>query len=390
MRLLRSLLLVSLLAPVLTCSKPRQPGPLLIWATLSPREAKMLGQVIADFSTASSIPTRLEVKTGPEIESWLASDQKQEPRPDLVTLDLARLPALAGRVQDLAPLMKQWEPGPAFFNAAWAPGIFSDRILYLPFRLSWSAMICNSSALPAPPKTWAELLAAGRDHPGQIGLAALRPEDLTRELVPLIWQAGGDPFDFDNPGTRQAFQFLGQLAPFLNLSTRSFDRDSVLAAQHNGDIILHFNGLPAAQALARDNLLPYPNFTAILPAGPKGLVVGLMEGTYLGVPQSAPHPQDASQFLLDLLAPKVQVGFFEEFGWLPSTTEAKAALSAFDQDRFHAYFDLATAVRALPPERHLPEIQAVWAKAWDQVVYQQLPAEEVLQKLAPELKKWRR
>ena len=390
MRLLRLLLLVFLAAPILTCSKPRQPGPLLIWATLSPREAKLVQRVVADFQAATSISTRLEVKSQKEIESWLASSRPEEPGPDLVTLDLERLPAWVGRFQELTPLMKKWVDAPTFFYTAWSPGLFNDGVFFLPWHLSWSAMICNGSVLPAPPKTWDELLAAGRDHPGQIGLAALRPEDLTRELVPLIWQAGGDPFDFDNPGTRQAFQFLGQLAPFLNLSSRSFDRDSVLAAQRNGDIILHFNNLAAAQALARDNLLPYPNFTAILPAGPNGIVVGLMEGTYFGVPGSAPHPQDASQFLQDLLAPKVQVGFFEELGWLPSTAEAKAALSAFDRDRFHAYFDMATAVRALPQQPHLPEIQAVWAKAWDQVVYQRLPAEEVLPKLAPELKRWRR
>ena len=389
LRWLRLLLLVWLLAIALTCSKPRQPGPLLIWATLSPREAKVVQEVIADFSTARSIPTRLEVKTEPEIETWLASNQQAEPRPDLVTLDLDRLPALADRVQDLSPLMKHWEQAPAFSYAAWSPGLFSDRVLYLPFHLSWSAMICNGSALPTPPKTWAELLDAGRDHPGQIGLRALRSEDLTRELVPLIWQAGGDPFDFENPGTQQAFQFLSQLAPFLNLSSRNFDSDSILAAQRNGDIILHFNNLAAAQTLARDNLLPFPNYTALPPAGPKG-VAGLMEGTYFGVPRTAPHPQEASQFLQDVLAPKVQVGFFEELGWLPPLGQPKELFGAFDQDRFHGYFDMATALRALPPQPHLPEIQAVWAKAWDQVVYQRLPADEVLPKLAPELKKWRR
>jgi ABC-type glycerol-3-phosphate transport system substrate-binding protein len=389
MRLLRLLLLVFLAAPILTCSKPRQPGPLLIWATLSPREAKLVQRVVADFQTATSIPTCLEVKTPKEIESWLASSRPEEPRPDLVTLDLERLPAWVDRVQELTPLMKKWEDAPAFFYGAWSPGLFNDRVFFLPWRLSWSAMICNGSVLPAPPKTWAELLATGRDHPGQIGLRALRPQDLTRELVPLIWQAGGDPFDFANPGTKKAFQFLGQLAPFLNLSTRSFDDDSIVAAQQSGDIILHFNGLPGARTLAQDNLLPFPNYTALLPAGPKG-VAALMEGDYLGIPQSAPHPLDAYQFLRYLLAPKLQAAFFEELGWLPPLAQTRQLLSAFDQDRFHAYFEMATALRALPPQEHLPEIQAVWAKAWDQVVYQRLPAEEVLPKLAPELKKWRR
>jgi len=389
MKLGRLLAFVALLSAILTCSKPREPGPLLIWVTLAPREAKVFAPVLEDFQSSASIPTRVEIKTEEEIAAWLASNQKETPRPDLVTLDLRRLPAQAEHVQDLSPLMKHWEEAPAFFNAASSAGLFSNQVLFLPWRLSWSAMICNGSALPAPPKTWAELLAAGRDHPGQIGLRALRPEDLTRELAPLIWQAGGDPFDFDNPGTRQAFQFLGQLAPFLNLSTRSFDHDSILAAQQNGDLILHFNDLPAAQTLARQNLLPYPNSTALLPAGRNG-VVGLLEGSYFGIPRRAPHPQDASQFLEYLLAPKVQLRFFEELGWLPTSDQAQAMLSAFDRERFKGFFDMTTALRILPPQQHLPELQAVWAKAWDQVVNQQLPSDEVLKRLAPELKKWRR
>ncbi|OGP57742.1 MAG: hypothetical protein A2V67_17695 [Deltaproteobacteria bacterium RBG_13_61_14] len=385
MRPLRLWLVMVLGFAAVPCTPSREPGPLLIWLIVSPEQEKVMQGVAKEFESRHSIPTRLEAKSPEQIESWLASGQKGEPRPDLVDVDISRLPDFAATVQDLEPLMKKWNP-PSLLYAAWAPGTFSDRLFFLPWHLSWSAMICNGSVLPEPPRTWNELLAVAGEHPGGVALRGLRPESLAQDLVPLIGQAGGDPYDFTDPGTIKAFEFLGRLGPLLNLSTRSFTEESILAAQSQGEVILHFNNLKRAQILAHQKLLPFPNYTAILPEGPEG-VAGRLEGNYLGIPKTAPHPRDAYLFLQFLLEPKIQTRLFDELGWLSPLADTKNLLGEFDQERYQGFLQMASAVNALPPAKHLPEVQELWARAFAEVVYQGAPAQEVLARLAPEMKR---
>lgn len=371
----------------LTCTPSREPGPLLIWLTVSPAQEKILQEVVQEFSRRQGIPVRLEAKSPAEIESWLADGPKSKFRPDLVDLEVERLSRWVAAFQDLEPLMKKWDP-PPFLYSAWAPGTFSDRLYFLPWRLSWTVMVCNGSALPAPPRTWEELLTVAAEHPGGVALAGLWPEDLARFLVPWIWQAGGDPYDFTNAGTIRAFEYLGRLGPYLNLSTRSFTEESVLAAQVRGEVILHFNRLPAVQEMARQNLLPFTHYTAAWPAGPKG-AAGLLEGNYLGIPQAAPHPKEAYRFLQFLFEPRVQSRFFAELGWLSPLT-ANTVLRPLDRECYQGFEQMTGALRVLPDTPQLPAIQKLWAQAFAEVVYEGIPAAEVLPLLAPEMRRLRR
>ncbi|MDP9134330.1 MAG: non-homologous end-joining DNA ligase, partial [Actinomycetota bacterium] len=65
----------------------------------------------------------------------------------------------------------------------------------------------------AAPRTWDELLAVARAHPGGIGMKGALYEGLTCDVLPFVWAAGGGAVDFDDPGARAAFKLFAQLAP---------------------------------------------------------------------------------------------------------------------------------------------------------------------------------
>src|SRR5690606_1493213 len=182
----------------------------------------------------------------------------------------------------------------------------------------------DHATLGAPPRTWDELRAVARAHPGRIGFKAARYEGLTCDLLPFVWSAGGDGTRFDDAGARDAFALFAELAPAVNPQSAVFKEATIVEAMARGEIVLHLNWPFAISVLASQGLAPERVRSAPLPAGPRGRAT-VLGGGYLAIPRHAPHPEKALRLAQYLLSRDVQQRLGRELGWFSPRRDVAVA-----------------------------------------------------------------
>jgi trehalose transport system substrate-binding protein len=230
----------------------------------------------------------------------------------------------------------------------------------------WQAMIYNRVEVPNPPATWNELERFARQHPGKLALKGARYEGAICDVMPFVWTAGGSECAPDSAGSIRALDFLRQLGPDLNDESGVFREMSVLEAQARGSVWIHFNWPFAMGYLHAKGLAPNVNLSAPIPAGPDGIATPL-GGGYLAIPNSAPHPKLAAEFIQYLLTADTQAKLSRELGWYGSVPPAPGSE---DAQLYAGYTAMRAFVRARPTVDCYAELSDQWRRAIRAVLFE--------------------
>ncbi len=374
LRLITAIAVATILVfPIFSCSRSPKKPKVTIAIALLPSEQVGYRKILNDFSKEFGISVNLVAQQYDQIRSVIEAEaQAGRGELDLVELDIYMLPLLEQFMQPLDSLagpfnqLKKHVP-----PAAWQAGLLGNpaRILYLPHRLNWQALIYNRTKIPRPPENWQELLALAQKHPGSIGFKAAKYEGLVCDLFPFIWQAGGDPLHPDSPEVVKALTFLKKLSRFFNPAVQSYKENSILQAEEHDEILLHENWPFVVPLLREKGLLHHPFETAPLPEGPAGKAT-ILGGGYLGIPKTAPHPKMASKLLNYLTSAAVQKRMVAGLGWFPIRDEGWEALTEKDTRDFSGFLAMRNFVRARPSVPFYPKVSQIWQDGFYQIIFE--------------------
>jgi ABC-type glycerol-3-phosphate transport system substrate-binding protein len=346
---------------------------LTLAAALLPSELPAYREVVRGFERESSWRVVVVPQQYADIRRALAAEASAGSGTlDLVELDIYSLAAAAG---DVAPL--DTEALAAELDALVPAAVQAGRIdglRFLPHRLSWQALIYNHAVLGAAPRTWDELLAVARAHPGRIGIKGALYEGLTCDVLPFVWAAGGRADAFDDPGAQAAFRFFAALAPALNPQSATFREAGIAEAMARGEIVLHLNWPFAMSLFAGQGLAPDPIRSAPLPRGPAGTAT-VLGGGYLAIPRGSPHAEPAVRLAQYLLSRPAQALLHERLGWFSARRDVGVA----GGDTLLAGFvGLRADVRPRPELRDYPFLSRLWQETFRAVAFEHADPEAAL------------
>ena len=358
----RAVLIALLFAPV-ACQ--RHDHTLTLAAALLPSELPGYREVVRGFERDAGWRIVVVPQQYADIRRALAAEAAAGSGTlDLVELDIYSLAAAAADVAVLDETTLAAELS-ALAPAAVEVGRL-DGLRFLPHRLTWQALIYNHAALGTAPRTWDELLAVARAHPGRIGLKGALYEGLTCDVLPFVWAAGGNALDFDDPGARAAFRFLALLAPALNPQSATFREASIAEAMARGEIVLHLNWPFAMSLFASQGLAPDPIRSATLPEGPAGTAT-VLGGGYLAIPRSAPQASAALRLARYLLSAPAQTELHDRLGWFSARRDVAVGDGGALLSGFAAMRD---AVHARPEIADYRLLSRLWQEAFRAVAFE--------------------
>jgi len=361
--------------------------PVTLAVALLPSEQQPYRRLLDRFADSTGIQVTLIAQQYQQIRNALEAEAVAgRGALDVVELDVQLLGAVRSHMRCLDTLLEALPLLQADASAgALAPGRDArGRYLFVPHRLNWQAMVYDAVELSSPPRTWDDLLEVARSRPGSIGLKAARYEGMVCDLFPFLWQAGGDPLRPTAPATLVALRYLKKLAPSLNPAAPSYRENSILQAQERREILLHFNWPFVVPLLREKRLLGERIGIAPLPAGPTGRAT-ILGGGYLGIPQTAPHPEHAARLVEFLVSTDVQQELARELGWFPIR---EAAWSALDLQDVHleGFIEMRDEIRTRPPIPAYDHLSALWQEAFSRILFEGEDPDDVAASLLPQIR----
>jgi multiple sugar transport system substrate-binding protein len=326
-------------------------------------------------------PVRLVAQQYQQIrEAMEAEKSADQGQLDVVELDVYMLAQVYTAVRPLDSLLATFDELREAIDrnafAAGSPPAGGGETYFVPHRLNWQAMIYDISAMSTPPDTWEDLLDVCRKNAGAIGIKAARYEGLVCDLFPFLWQAGGDPLRPRSAGSLRALMFLKELASTFNPAVRSYKESSILQAQERKEIILHFNWPFVVPLMRKKNLLHSQLRVAPLPSGPAGRAT-VLGGGYLGIPRTAPHPEEAALLIDFLLSERVQRILTRELGWFPVRDAGWEELSKNDRYDLSGYLGMIGSLRARPGVPYYEQLSRIWQQGFSDLLFGDKSPDEV-------------
>jgi len=352
------------------------------YIAILPSEKEEYVKLVKEFEEETGIKVEVVAQQYADIKRALEAEVSAgRGEADVVEVDVYYLSHVAPFVADLsdeaATLADRETISPELMQA----GVFDGRTYFIPHRASWQALVYNSKYVEEPPDTWEELLAVAKEYPGKVGLKGALYEGLTCDILPFIWQAGGNPLDFEDPGSVRAMAFLAQLGPYLNPSSAVYREGTILEAQAKEEIYLHMNWPFVVAELEDKEMFPEPNRCAMLPRGPAGRAT-VLGGGYLAVSKVAPHREAAWKFIAFLAGARAQKYFAEHLGWFPIREEGWQGLPAEQEELYQGYADMAPFVKTRPTVPEYERISALWQQAFKEIVFEGQAVEDTMKKYA--------
>jgi trehalose transport system substrate-binding protein len=316
---------------------------------------------------------------------------------DLFAQDNMRLQELvdAGLVQALSPAEAAMDP--AILPALAAEGVLEGRRSFLPFRPNVQITYYNAKKFDAyglsPPRTWDALLAVGRTFKAKEGIGrvlfkAVGGAPTVTQLYEWIASAGGNPFDFADPGTVATFRFLHTLAPLLSPDSRRAKWDTTNDALAQESAYLAQNWPFGVRLLVHDygksEIHTYSGW-----AGParEAHVIG---GDVLGIPVEAPHRELALRMIRHLQSRAVQEILAARLGWPTIRADATGTVEAWLRPSVAA---VQEAMRHGIFRSNVPywaEYERIASEAVERILWRAEPVDGVLPPLAGRLDTLRR
>lgn len=354
-------------AGLLSCARSGGGPSVTLAVALLPAEQPAYRALLEQFQQQHGISVNLIAQQYTEIRQTVEAEvQGGGGELDVVEADVFNL----GAMQDLVQPVTVPEGELDVINPdALAAGRFDGQQKFVPHRLNWQAIIYNTQEIPEPPADWQQLRSTVEAHTGRFGLKASRYEGLTCDVLPYVWQAGGDPLQPDSEPCRAALRFLSALAPDLNSSSSRYNEGSILTALEQDEVFLEANWSFVVPQLRQKGLMPGKFATAPLPAGPKGRAT-VLGGGYLAIPKTAPHPAQAAELIAFLISADGQRKLVGSLGWFPVRPEGWDALSEADRELFAGFIAMQDHVHARPTVPYYDDLSAIWQEGARSILFE--------------------
>jgi len=228
---------------------------------------------------------------------------------------------------------------------------FEGKFYFVPFRPNVKIAFYNEQKFAAyglePPKDWDQLLEVAKDG----GCVAIQGEPGAAAAVTLfefVTAAGGDPLTLDDDGSREAFAFLQDLAPYLAPEYVETTFNTANELLIDDQVYLVDNWTFAIKVVVEDGekeeIKAYSGWS-----GPEG-EVHVLGGDVLAVPKGAPHADLAIRLMELLVSKETQQDLLSRLRWLPVRTDAYGDIDPELAPYFDAVRDAMSRAKARPTD----------------------------------------
>ncbi len=341
-----------------------EPGPLKVWLMKDPEAEVQIKSMVAEFESKKDFEVELEFKDTYDINSALIEGEAAEAGVDVVEVDIFDMAGLSEHMQDASGVLLEIESTESFYNAPVLAGKFEGEQRFIPFRLSWPALVSRAD-VRGRFRTWDHLSGAAMGAE-QVGVPALDDRELCVLVCSLIYANNGDPGDPGSPGFGSAFSWLEQISGRVLIGSgaaKSGDMGSWPEDEMPGVFFEWPEGLAAMEI---SGLLAYDFEVHPFPCADTRSCAVVFLGRYLGVPEKARHEKDAFSFIRYMVSSSAQRRLLFTSPWLPVRSDGWGDMGA----RKVAYRALRHSANNLKrPPRRIKELTGPLSNAARDVLF---------------------
>jgi len=353
--------------------KERTPGPLRVWLAAEEDEEMELRLIADDFTRETKIPIELVTMSAEDIQSTMRLRPEDLAGVDVVEVDYFDMPQQAGHMSDVKAATEKVDSGSRFFSVAFDAGIIGGTQKFIPWRLSWPAMVSIHDYIDT--ESFPKLSSRAENDQVTVLLPALADRDLFALLCAIAWSVQADPADPRNNmiGAMIAISNLAKVTPSDSAATPP--GGAAAMAERPGVIFDWPRGI-----LALGSAVPLDMDSSALPCN-RGSCVPFF-GRYLASPTDAPHPDDAIAFIHFMISTQAQSRLPSATYWLPVRSDGFGDLAG----REAPYRGLtlgSTMLRALPQN---PKVQNALVAAGRKILFENATAEQGLEEFNSRMK----
>lgn len=369
------------------------------WNTFSDAEIRLLHQFGAEYMAQNpNIKINFFEIPFDQRPTKIPTAVETDSLPDIIRADYPYQWYLAevGKLLPLNEYLDGWEMRDAIYDVAWQEVTTKDgQIVGIP-QDKFTSVICYNAdkfrrdGVEAFPTTWDELVAASQKltHDDEYGIALKFGGGIDWELDPLIYQAGGQPFDdqgrpaMNSEQGAQALQFAVDLANRYKVmppGVANFAYGEADDALKSGKLGMAVFGSWQI-ANYRENQVPFELGIAPWPAGPGGRGT-LTATTMYMVMNTSEYQEEAVALLKWIVSKENALRWAKELDHEP-IDEFTAADPYFQQPIFQAFRQSLEFAHTRPPQPRWNAISAAYDEAAQKAVLGEATPQQALDELA--------
>ena len=278
---------------------------------------------------------------------------------------------------------------------------FGGKQMAVPMAFSTQALYYRTDLIPAPPKTWDELVSTAKTvmekTPGMYGYAtsAAAHVTLVSQFLNFVYQNGGEAFDSSGETKINSPEAVGALQFYVDL----FQKDKVVPnplelnrEQHpplfaQGKIAMMVSGPWGRSIMGLDpdnKTAPYA--VAPLPCGKE--CKGELVSDSLAISAKSQHPEAAGRFVAYLLQPDIHAKWDATSGLVPLLAEEEQ-LDTFKTPFWQTFIAMKANGFAQPTPRAWQPFEKIMVEAVQSAILGKATPQEALDAAAEKIRKAR-
>lgn len=374
------------LAPQTPIARAQDGGKITFWviSPFTPDENAPIYAAARQYQKANGVEVVIESTAPTELLNKLITAVRGGGGPDVVSVDSA-WNATLGAAQILTDVTERFAPiGDQFFEGPVGTGKYLDAQYAVPWYTNNVALFYNTrlfeeAGIDGPPATWDELVEKGKalTSGDQYGLMLGGGGFGTFQFWPFAWQNGatlisedGKQAEFGNEAGLEAWQFYSD----LYLTHKIVPEDVKSASESWDQVFAPFIQERAAMVMAGDWAIgafkdgnPDLQFSvAPLPKGKEAATV--IGGFNLGIPTTAPNPDEAWKFIAWLTAQE-QESILQDYNRIQARADILDTEYASKDPLIKVFIDQSAVGRARATVPAWDEIEnTIMSDAWDSVL----------------------
>ena len=367
-------------------ARAQESGKITFWiiSPFTPDENAPIYAAAKQYQEASGVEVVIESTAPTELLNKLITAVRGGGGPDVVSVDSA-WNATLGAAQILtdvtdrfAPIADQFFEGPVgtgqYLGAQYAVPWFTNNV-----ALFYNTRLFEEAGIEGPPATWDELVEKGKalTSEDRYGLMLGGGGFGAFQFWPFAWQNGatlvsedGKQAEFGSEAGLEAWQFYSD----LYLTHKIVPEDVKSAGESWDQVFAPFIQERAAMVMAGDWAIgafkdgnPDLQFSvAPLPKGKEAATV--IGGFNLGIPTTAPSPEEAWKFI-EWLTAQEQESILQEYNRIQARTDILDTEYASKDPLIKVFIDQSAVGRARATVPAWDEIEnTIMSDAWDSVL----------------------
>ncbi len=358
--------LVVLFTPLITGQRRKDPGTLLVWLVENPEAEISLGIFADQFEDYGGAKVEIEYKDPLDLRHALIEDPSLLDDVDVVEVDLFDLEDAAPAVRDLQPLFtKSFDIG-LFYGGPFEAGKFGDKNLFIPWRLSWPALVISQDYF-LKYKNLDYLAKVAEHERAQMAIPAADDREFYAFVCSVVFCFGGDPEDPEDPGLLDAMNWLAQISPLVT------DESAII---RGGEVHTHYASLPEVFIEWPKGLVPLtfddtiPGYYRVVPIleGAGNFKGEAFLGSYLAVTAASENEEEAMNFIVAMCSSQVQQDLLFNSNALPVRKDGWGHTGTVRETAYGAFAQAAINLKA--PPRDLKKISEGLARAGRRVLFE--------------------